>query len=175
MRVFIALLFSLEEKKLIFDYKERLSKNYEGNYTTFDNLHLTLYYVGEVKDSELKLIKDEIKKINLESFVYEVSGIGSFKNKGDHCLVHLEVGLNYNLLKLQSRVLNALKKAFVPITQTNFTPHITIGRKVKMSIEDIKKIRMEKFSVVAKKISIMESKRVNENLVYEEIDFQSLK
>ena len=44
-----------------------------------------------------------------------------------------------------------------------------------MSLEDIKKIRMEKFSVVAKKISIMESKRVNENLVYEEIDFQSLK
>ncbi|MDY0139036.1 MAG: 2'-5' RNA ligase family protein, partial [Candidatus Izemoplasmatales bacterium] len=52
----------------------------------------------------------------------------------------------------------------------NFTPHITLGRKVKISKEDLLDILVDEVEVEFDRISIMESKRVDGDLIYEELD-----
>jgi 2'-5' RNA ligase len=171
MRIFIALLFSKLIKDKLFSYVENLRDNFDGNFTSYDNLHLTLYYIGEIDELKLCKVNEEIKKIKYSSFEFTISDLSSFKNSPTQRLVHFQIKPNLNLQGLHLRVINALKLAGITIKSTDFTPHITLGRKVKISIEELSKIESEVLTVNASRISIMESKRVDGELVYEELDY----
>ncbi|MDT8336202.1 MAG: RNA 2',3'-cyclic phosphodiesterase [Candidatus Izemoplasmatales bacterium] len=171
MRIFIALLFPKLVKDKLYSYIESLKENYEGNFTNYDNLHLTLYYIGEINELQLKKVSNALKKINYSVFEYEIDDLSSFKNSPTQRLVHFKVKPNFNLQVLRLKVINALKLAGIEVNSTEFTPHITLGRKVKMTIEELSKIKSDVLTVKANRISIMESKRLNNELVYEEIDY----
>jgi 2'-5' RNA ligase len=175
MRIFIALLFPDSIKKEIFKEIEKLSENYPGNYTSYDNLHLTLHYIGEVSSSKLSEIKEAIKSIEFPSFAFETSRFGAFKNRDIKRLIHLKIKDNHTLKLLHLRVINALKLIGVKIESENFTPHITLGRKVEIALDDVNNLPNKSLKIEASRVSIMESKRVNGILVYEEIDYQALK
>ncbi|MDY0140063.1 MAG: 2'-5' RNA ligase family protein, partial [Candidatus Izemoplasmatales bacterium] len=66
MRIFIALLFSEEIKVELYNTIDYLRDLYDGNYTSFDNLHLTLHYIGEVDELLLEDVKTAIKSINFK-------------------------------------------------------------------------------------------------------------
>lgn len=175
MRIFIALLFSEIVKNKIFGLVNELEKKFEGNFTARDNLHLTLYYIGEIDKVLLEKVKKEIKEINFNKFSYETLGIGSFKNSFKHRLLHLTVKEDISLKSIHVKVLNALKKSGIEINNLDFTPHITLGRKVFINDLEMKSIKFSDISILASRISVMESKRIDGNLVYEEIDYQLLK
>jgi len=175
MRVFIALLFSETEKKKIFKQLKNLTNNYQGNYTTYNNLHLTLYYIGEIDSLILEKVINCVKKINFSKFKYETIGLDCFKNRQKDCLVHLKVKNNLNLKQLHDEVIIKLKDIGIKVFNQKFTPHITLGRKVKINQNDLKQITSKPIIFNANKISIMESKRINGDLVYREIDYSMLK
>ena len=175
MRVFIALLFPRIIKDRLSSYIEKLSENFPGNYTSYDNLHLTLYYIGEIDNFQLRKIINEFKKINLKKFDFEIGKIGSFKNSPTQRLVHVQVKPNKSLTILYNQVIFALKSAGIVIDSTDFNPHITLGRKVEISLEELHKLETEELVVSTSRISVMESKRVDNELVYEEVGFKTLK
>jgi len=175
MRIFIALLFPKTIKDKLYSYIEKMRSFYDGNYTSYDNLHLTLYYIGEIDSLLYDKVVEEIKKINQSVFEFEIGSLGSFKNNGLQRLVHCKVNLNHALESLQSRVIRALKLSGIIINSTDFTPHITLGRRVSIPISCLNEIRIEALKVKAIKVSVMESKRIDTKLVYEEKDYIMLK
>ena len=90
-------------------------------------------------------------------------------------MIHLKIKDNHTLKLLHLRVINALKLIGVKIESENFTPHITLGRKVEIALDDVNNLPNKSLKIEASRVSIMESKRVNGILVYEEIDYQALK
>jgi 2'-5' RNA ligase len=175
MRIFIALLFPDRIKDEIFNEVEKLNDRFQGNYTSYDNLHLTLHYIGEVNNTKLSEITQAIKSIDFPSFSFETSRFGAFKNQDIKRLIHLKVKESHSLKLLHLRVINALKLIGVKIESENFTPHITLGRKVEIPLEAVNKMPQKSLSIEVSRISIMESKRVDGILVYEEIDYKALK
>ncbi len=174
MRVFIALLFPKLIKDELFKTVETLQGRYKGNFTSYENLHLTLYYIGEVNEALLMKIIDGINQIEYPNFDIKTSKLSSFKNSTKHCLVHVKVDLSSQLKVLQKKVLMALEKSGVIIDNSNFSPHITLGRKVEISYHDLDSFKTDQLDIPIIKISIMESKRVIDELVYEEIAFKEL-
>ena len=169
MRIFIALCFPEMIKKKIFNKIEDISQEYSGNYTSYDNLHLTLHYIGEIDNLLLNRVIMEVKRITFEEIEITVTGIGSFKNTSTERLLHLEVKKSQELIILHRKVILALKKAGVKIENEEFTPHITLGRKVAIPIEKVKNLKIENFVFQVKKVSVMESTRVGKDLVYSEL------
>jgi len=175
MRIFIALLFNRQAKDNFFNFIEKLKANYPGNYTTYNNLHLTLYYIGEIDETMVETVIDSIKRIDYSQFSYQTIGLGSFKNTNKHKLVHLQIEENQELHDLHRLIISVLRKAGIKIDNANFTPHITFGRKVEISDHEFSEMEFSNLVLVANRISIMESKRVNGELVYQELDYQFLK
>jgi len=169
MRIFIALCFPEAIKKKIFNKIEDISREYVGSYTTYDNLHLTLHYIGEIDNLLLNKVIMEVKHIEFEEIAIIVTGIGSFKNSESKRLLHLEVKKSQELINLHKRLMIALKKAGIKIDNEDFTPHITLGRKVEIPIEKVKNLQIENLIFSVKKISVMESARVGKDLVYSEL------
>ena len=82
---------------------------------------------------------------------------------------------NYSQLKLlHKRVIFASEKAGVEIDNANFSPHITLGRKVEIGFDDLNNLKIRELDIPITRVSIMESKRVDEELVYEEIAYIKL-
>ncbi len=175
MRIFIALQFPEGIKAELSEYIEILRKDYTGNYTLYDNLHLTIYYIGEMSEKELASIVENIKTINLHKFSYKTAKLNSFKGTNNHRLVHFLIENNPKLTELHLKVIKALKQANVKISSEKFTPHITLGRKVFIDGASLQKIEAQSLDILASRISVMESKRVDGVLVYEELDYVLLK
>lgn len=174
MRIFIALLFSEEIKEKIFSVVDACKMSFSGNYTTYDNLHLTLYYLGEIDEKKLNSLKTSIKEIEFPSFAYTAKKIGSFKNNKAKKILHIRVEKSTYLKMLHQKVINQLFSLGFDLQNTNFTPHITLGRNVEISLENLSEITFEKLLIKAEKISIMESKRIGGELVYQELDYVNL-
>lgn len=170
MRIFIAVLFDEAVKEKIYEYIKLIKKDHKGNFTTFDNLHLTIYFIGELNESQLSRVKKRIEELEFEAFNLEINGIGSFQNTNNQRLVHLKTEPNLELKNLHLKVLQALKKARINIKSTDFNPHITLGRKVEIDLPELFKIETNSIDCLVKKVSVMESKRVDNQLVYEEVN-----
>ncbi len=175
MRIFIALQFPEFVKSELSKYIEILRNDYSGNYTLYDNLHLTIYYIGEVNEQELGSIIYSLKKVNLPKFSYKTAKLNSFKGRNNHRLVNFLIEDNPQLMELHFNVIKALKQAGVKISSENFTPHITLGRKVDIDVASLQKIEAKSLEILASRISVMESKRVDGVLVYVELDYVLLK
>jgi 2'-5' RNA ligase len=172
LRIFIALLFPKLIKDEIYSTLEILKDNYRGNYTSYDNLHLTLHYIGEVNIEMLKKVTDSIMQIACPKFHIKTANLSSFKNSSKHRLVHVKVLMNSQLDLLHKRVIFALEMAGVTIDNANFSPHITLGRKIEIDYDELNSYKIRELDIPIAGVSIMESKRVDEELVYEEIAFK---
>lgn len=171
MRIFIALLFEDGIKDAIYDYLEEVEEVSEsGNFSSYDNLHLTLLYLGETSSAMLVKITDKLREIVFRQFDYQTQGIGSFHKSQNRRIVYLGVGKSYNLESLYNLVVLKLKEIGLEFPTEKYTPHITLGRQVGLIAEhDLDQIRTRPLTIKADRISIMESTRVDGELTYREL------
>lgn len=171
MRIFIALLFDEENKNIMHDLLEEvryISKH--GTFTTKSNLHLTLVYIGETSNLELENIKKQLFSIKYKKFNYMTNRIKYFKESNNKKIVYLGVDKSEKLMGLYNLVVTKLRELNYDFHHDKLTPHITLGKKViYKEYENAKNIYCNPLQLKAIKISVMESKRVNDKLVYEEI------
>lgn len=171
MRLFIALLFEAKKKSILYDMlAEVRSITSSGQFTTKDNLHLTLVYVGEASETLLAEIKQKLGEIRLDAFSYTTNRIKYFKKSSEQLIVYLGVDKSSDLERLFYHTRRKLKEAGCLCPSQKYTPHITFGRKVKVSTNgSLHNIYTNPLTLKADRISIMESKRVDQKLVYEEL------
>ena len=99
-----------------------------------DYLHITLRYIGEVDERMAWDIDRALSDIHVDPIDVSLEGIGQFGNKRPHS-VWLGVNETPELLNLQSRQEYAMQKIGLPAERRKYTPHVTLGRLKRGTIE----------------------------------------
>lgn len=141
-----------------------------GKFTELENLHLTLKFLGELSDVEVRAVKDKLKDVKFKPFEIELNELGVFSEKFVR-IVWLGVK-NDEVFDLQRRVDISLENLFQ--RENRFMGHITLARpkKVeqrKMFLEELNKLKVPSLKVKVDKIHLRESKLTPDGAQYKNI------
>ncbi len=162
MRLFAAVNFDDPFKNAILSYQRELrGAALSGNFSRPENLHLTLAFIGEVRDASKAL--RAVKSVSVDPFEVRLSKSGHFGN-----LYWLGVESGGKGEDLAGRVRDALRREGVSFDPKPFKAHITVAREVEWAGEPVR-FPVPKASAVVSRISLMKSERINGRLVYSEI------
>ncbi|MCK8817767.1 RNA 2',3'-cyclic phosphodiesterase [Natroniella sulfidigena] len=144
MRVFIAL-------ELARNVQQKLEKttnmlrdcSQQVNWVKPFNFHLTLKFLGEIREEQLEEIEEELTGLKevKEPFKILLDGLGAFPNLEYPKViwVGIEEGRE-QLVRLQEEIEDRLADLGFEREQREYTPHVTLGRvKQKDGLEGIKK------------------------------------
>lgn len=92
------------------------------------NLHLTLGFLGEVSEEVLHDLAAELTTLNAAPIPLEIIGAGTFGSGDTIRAVYAKVAPEPSLLKLQSDVMRAARRAKLALPHRKFVPHITLAR-----------------------------------------------
>jgi 2'-5' RNA ligase len=169
MRLFIAINFSEEVKDALCEAIADLrGAAVRGRYTSRDNLHLTLAFIGESDrvDDIFEVMEDACGEALSGPVSIAFSGAGAFRRKGGD--VHwIGVENTPELRMLAAQLTSGLRREGFDIEKRRFTPHITIGREVVLRADA--RISVPMAGMDADHISLMRSDREGGRLVYTEI------
>lgn len=170
MRLFIAIDSPAEVKKEITASIKELVANFpQVAWTKEENLHLTMKFLGYVKE-ELQInkkIEEGIKKgaEGLKSFNLVFTEVGYFER--EQLIIWLGIKLCNDLFLLTERIEAEMAKLGFPKEKRKFTPHITLGRGkrlTKQTIEEIKGSINTREFILPKLFSVSEIILVNSQL-----------
>ena len=169
MRLFYAITFKEETKEELYKYRNMIAeKSVKGNFTTLNNIHLTLEFIGEADGKGLKVLADVLHQLKSYPEKLMLSSTGSF-NKGNKEIVWLGIEKNEELIRLQCELREVLINNGFKIEGRSYKPHITIGRQV-VTIGEIQEVHVKPMEIPIKSIALMESKRINGELVYKPLE-----
>ncbi len=129
-----------------------------GNFTTPDNLHLTLVFIGESDDAQ-GIIR-AMDSVGGDAFTLTFDGAGTFRDG----LWWLGCDKPPQLLQIQRRLSDALRGIGYEIENRAFKPHLTIARQVVTRTQPV--LTYEPFPQQVASIELMQSHRVNGRLTY---------
>lgn len=171
MRVFLAIEFPEDIKEYLNEIKMVLREHStKGNFTDKANYHLTLRFIGEIRNPELDKLKEVIDEVALKhnSFQLTMNKVGCFA-RGSKLIIWVGINQNDALDRLYSQLEQSLERKGYIREERSFVPHITMGREVVL-IEDFNKmqqqIRMDRVTIPISKLSLMESTRIKGQLRY---------
>ncbi|MDF2699694.1 MAG: ligT [Haloplasmataceae bacterium] len=169
MRVFIGIEFDNDVKDYLSEIQNEVKIGAtKGNYTLYDNFHLTLRFIGEVSNEDINDLSEVLTTFAAEnsSFPIKIGGLNSFNRNNKH-IVYVEVLENQEKLKKLAKTIdNGLKELSLKLDDFNFKAHITIAREVvfaQLSILNI--LRNYDKPILVKKISLMLSSRDKNNIL----------
>ena len=99
-----------------------------AHWTEEANLHITLQFIGEVREPEVAEITAALSSVEAEKFDLTLSGVGHF---GSHKNIRsLWVGIqnSHALYSLQKKIESVLTRAGIGLDTRKFSPHITLAR-----------------------------------------------
>jgi len=163
--LFIAINFPAEIKAAIAKIRDSLKESaLRGNFTFDENLHLTLVFLGECDTRQTDAVKAVINDTIFPEFTLILEKVGYFKRDGGNTWW---IGLkeNKSLSDLQADLSARLKQKGFMLENRKYTPHVTIGRQIKMRSGFIPpEVPQVAFNVSS--IELMKSEHINGKLVY---------
>ena len=160
MRLFIAIKLSDAMKDSLIRLENILyDRGVRGNYTSEENLHLTLVFIGEYPDCEPVL--DALSSVAFSPFELRLEGMGRF---GD--LWWAGMRDSAPLTAIVRRVRRALAENDIPFDRKRFSPHITLIRK---AAGEMPGTSPEPVSMQVDTISLMRSERGRNGMIYTEL------
>ncbi len=131
MRCFIAIDLPIEIKIKI-GHVINLSSPLSGDikWVPYENIHLTLKFLGEVDDILLKEIEQRLKIICLshKPFSITVKGVGAFPNEKKPNVLWIGVDNAGSLKNLYQDIENSVSELGFERENRKHSPHLTIGR-----------------------------------------------
>ena len=170
MRTFISIEFPEEIKEEISKIQNQLPE-FKGKKTEFENLHLTLKFLGEVDERKIEKIKQKLNEIKIKQFESEINSIGMFSDR----IIWLGIK---NCDELQKEIDERLEGLFEK--EKRFMGHLTIARvksarDKKKFREDVKKIKVPEIKFAVKNFNLKKSVLTEEKPIYENIEVYNLK
>ena len=170
MRVFIGIEFDSNVKTYLREVQSSLKPQVvKGEFTRFDNFHLTLKYIGHVTRNELSLVQDIVDHVATlhKSFHIKLGDVDAFKKRNSSIVW---VGVTEGKKQLH-RVFDTLEQVLVHEgfneEGRTYRPHVTIGKKMVFNLEKGTRILPLYVDVIkVDKITVFESHRVDNELVY---------
>ena len=160
MRLFIAINLSDEMKNALLDLQNELfDHGVRGRYTTEENLHLTLAFIGEYPDAEPVL--DAMLEVSFKPFELTLDGMGRFED-----LWWAGVKDSVSLAAVARRIRRALAEHEIPFDRKRFSPHITLIRKASGELPGV---HPRPVSMTVETISLMRSDRGRNGMIYTEL------
>jgi 2'-5' RNA ligase len=122
MRLFIAIELNDRIKDELCMIQKRIKlQGMKGYFTTRENMHITLTFIGEYSDPEK--VSDVMDDILLEPMKLTLDGFGCFKD-----LYWIGIKEDKGLAENVKRVRKALSDNGIPFDRKKFVPHITLVR-----------------------------------------------
>jgi 2'-5' RNA ligase len=133
IRCFIAIEIPREIKTSIEEYLIQLRKMSPAiRWVNAANIHITLKFLGEIKQDLLNNVKSSLKSITevIQPFEIKMGGSGAFPNQKRPRVIWLGLkSQEYNkLLGIYEWIENKLVLLGFEKEQRRFTPHLTVGR-----------------------------------------------
>lgn len=164
MRLFIAINLSQSTLSKIALVQNNLkAKSIKGNFTSLENVHLTIAFLGEVDPLEIEKLTDIMKSIRFAPFDIEINNLGTFGKSLWFC----SVKQSQNLENVHTSLNTLLRDNNFPTDNRPYKPHITIARNLILKDQQFKLFEPIKERVTA--LSLMESNRINGKLTYIEL------
>ena len=128
MRLFIAITFEEEIKKMLAEFGGRLeAAGIKGRFSAEENIHLTLAFLGESRrEAELCRILGSLEGA---AFPLESGVLGRFRKQGGDVL-WLGLKKSQALGALYGQLVEKLAGAGFALEERPYQPHITLGRQV---------------------------------------------
>jgi len=98
-----------------------------ARWSTREQLHLTLRFIGDVDESDANAIDDVLSGISAPRFTLELKGVGAFGGKNPRAL-WARIAPNEALIHLQRKIESAIQRLGFPAEERKFTPHVTLAR-----------------------------------------------
>ena len=165
MRLFIAIQLNEALRQLATGVQDTFRQfGVRGNFTPTENLHLTLAFIGEYGDPDEVL--DAMESISFAPFAITMDKVGSFDE-----LWWTGFEESEKLEQLVRKVRRALADAGIPFDKKRFKPHVTILRKPDYSRgRKISHMSIEPAGMVVDRISLMQSTRGKNGMIYTELE-----
>jgi 2'-5' RNA ligase len=98
-----------------------------ARWSTREQLHLTLRFIGEVDGRHANAVDEVLSSISVPHFTIELKGVGAFGGKNPRAL-WVGVAANDGLLHLQRKIESAIQRLGFPAEERKYTPHVTLAR-----------------------------------------------
>ena len=173
-RLFIGVSFDKELNNYFKSAQLMIEKYCErANYTSYNNFHLTLKFLGMMEESQIPEIIEVIKNLNASKVPLLFDHIGFFNKKGRYVIYmgsKPEVKLTDLALKLNDGL---VERGLVEYRLEDYvyTPHITLCRNARILVPPVDLSRgMEiKYRSSLTNITLYESVNVDGQLIYRPI------
>ena len=161
MRLFIAINFNNDTRSQLIALRDELrSKSQRGNFSSPENLHLTLAFIGEVSPKKIGTIKTIMNTVTFAPFTATIDQLGTF-SRG--MLWWAGLCEDKQLMDLQREVEHKLALCGFEMDGRKYRPHITLGREI---VTDIRPWQIEPFGETVSSIDLMKSERISGKLTY---------
>ena len=132
MRTFIAIELPEEIKDALYHLQEKLKKSQaDVKWVVPQNIHLTLKFLGEIKDGQFDEIASILEGVAEEknTFTIRLSSIGAFPKINFPRVIWVGIDKGDNETEEIARMLQErLKQIGIPEEERPFSSHITVGR-----------------------------------------------
>ena len=164
MRLFIAIQLNEEMKTALAGIRNEMRRQgVGGSYTSLENLHLTLAFIGEYPDPDRVL--EAMETAGFSPFTLRLDGLGRF---GD--LWWAGLSDSGELSASVRRLRHALGAAGIPFDRKKFTPHITLVRRaVWDERRGLPASSVPKAEMQVERICLMRSDRGRKGMIYTEL------
>lgn len=175
-RLFYAIEFPEDIRQKLFQAGRELAVFADrGRWTRPENIHLTLQFLGECPDDWLPDLTGIARQAAAASHSFPMSfaGAGTFGRTGD--ILWIGIRPQPALSELAAHLTDLLRLKALPYEKRHFSPHITIGRQVRLDSRRLAAWSMPPLTCRIDSISLMESTRIDEKLVYQAICREKLR
>lgn len=131
LRCFIAIEIPETIRRSIDDSIAVLKKSgAEVKWVAFENIHLTLQFLGETEESLIPEIKKALNKIvsPYSPFYIKISTVGCFPDRKRPRVIWVGVEESLPLMDLYTDIASVMERFGYKQEERAFTPHVTIGR-----------------------------------------------
>ncbi|MGD9605335.1 MAG: RNA 2',3'-cyclic phosphodiesterase [Bacilli bacterium] len=105
--------------------QQELQAQTKANYTAKDNIHLTLFFLGEISDQEIEKIKDLFRKFSFDGFLLEIDAITNFRE-----MIIAKTKKNFQLDWLHKKLKDGLANQGFLMENRPYFAHITLARNI---------------------------------------------
>ena len=171
MKLFIAVNLPREIKDYLFDFQKEFRSLGKFNFVPKKNYHVTLKFLGEIKEDKLDYIKQKLSNVNFKSFSTSLYKLGYF----DYRVLWISSNPKEDVLELAKKVDEQLIE--YP-NDHEFNNHITIARikslKDKEEFEKRLNIEVKKLKFRVTSFELMRSKSSKDGSRYTILETYSL-
>lgn len=129
MRTFVALDLDLEIRQRIRDFMEEIQENaLNVRWVSEESLHVTLKFIGEKPEADVKQIEAALDSIKAEQFQLAFKGTGFFPTMKAARVFWIGIEAERGLADLAKAIEDSLVKVGVPKEARAFSPHLTLAR-----------------------------------------------